>query len=68
MRKRNSALIAAQVKDEMRNWYAFEGRSGEVIHNARYFFAWKEGHLMGTYSTLKEAMDSIGWGEEGYAE
>ena len=52
----------------MRNWYAFEGRSGEVIHNAPYFFAWYGIPPMGTYSTLKEAMDSIGWGEEGYAD
>ncbi len=64
MMKRNYALNAAQIKDEMRNWYAFEGPSGEIVHNARYFFAWKEGHLMGTYSSLKEAMESISWGEK----
>ena len=59
MRKRKNALNAAQIKDEMRDWFAFEGPLGEVVYNARYFFAWKEGRLMGTYSTLREATDSL---------
>jgi hypothetical protein len=65
MRNPKNALNPAQIKDEMRNWYAFEGPFGEVVLNARYFFAWKEGHLLGTYTTLKEAMESISWGGKG---
>ena len=60
-----NTIDAARISDEMRNWYAFEGPSGEVVYNARSFFAWKDEHLIGTYSTLKEAMDSIAWGEKG---
>ena len=59
MRKRENTLNAAQIKAELRNWFAFEGPLGEVVYNSRYFFAWKEGHLMGTYSTLKEATESL---------
>ena len=59
MRKRKNTLNAAQIKAELRNWFAFEGPLGEVVYNVRYFFAWKEGHLMGTYSTLKEATESL---------
>jgi len=59
MRKRKNTLNAAQIKAELRNWFAFEGPLGEVVYNARYFFAWKEGHLMGTYSTLREATESL---------
>ena len=44
-------------------WYAFEGPLGDVIHNGRFFFAWKEGCLMGTYNTLEEATASLTSGE-----
>jgi len=57
-------LSAVKVKDEMRNWYAFEGPLGEIVHNTRYFFAWKQGHMVGTYGTLKEAMDSLVFGSQ----
>ena len=59
MRKRKNTLNAAQIKAELWNSFAFEGPLGEVVYDARYFFAWKEGHLMGTYSTLKEATESL---------
>jgi hypothetical protein len=61
MRKRKSALSAAPIKDETRTWYTFERPAGEIVHNTRYFFAWKDGHLVGTFGTLKEAMDSLVW-------
>jgi hypothetical protein len=35
---------------------------GEVVHNRRFFFAWKEGCLMGTYNTLEEATESLASG------
>jgi hypothetical protein len=44
---------------EVRTWYPFEGPLGEVVHNKRFFFAWKEGCLMGTYNTLEEATKSL---------
>ena len=54
-----NTIDAARISDEMRNWYAFEGPSGEVVYNARSFFAWKDEHLIGTYSTLKEAVEAL---------
>jgi hypothetical protein len=51
-----------QIKREVRTWYAFEGPLGEVVHNRRFFFAWKEGCLMGTYNTLQEATESLALG------
>ena len=47
------------IKREIRTWYAFEGPLGDVIHDKRFFFAWKEGCLMGTYNTLEEATASL---------
>jgi hypothetical protein len=59
MRKPKTGIDATQVKREVRTWYAFEGPLGEVVHNKRFFFAWKDGCLMGTYTTLGEAMKSL---------
>ena len=59
MRKIKNVSNISSVKPEIRTWYAFEGPLGEVIHNARFFFAWKEGCLMGTYDTLEEATASL---------
>jgi hypothetical protein len=59
MRKRKNAPNTAQIKDEIRTWYRFERPLGEIIHNRRFFFAWKDGCLMGTYNTLEEATDSL---------
>ena len=58
MRMRNISINAAPIKAEIRNWYAFDGPLGEVVPNAKYFFAWKDGILIGTYSTLGEATAS----------
>jgi hypothetical protein len=59
MRKLKNASTISPTKPEIRTWYAFEGPSGDVIHNKRFFFAWKEGCLMGTYNTLEEATASL---------
>ena len=53
------AIAAARISDEILNWYAFEGPFGEVVHNGRYFFAWKEDILIGTYDTLKESVEAL---------
>ena len=42
------ATNAARIKAEILNWYAFEGLLGEVVHSAKCFFAWMDGHLIGT--------------------
>jgi|HubBroStandDraft_6_1064221.scaffolds.fasta_scaffold820299_1 hypothetical protein len=54
-----AAPITPLSSHETRTWYAFEGPLGDVIHNRRFFFAWKEGCLVGTYSTLEEATASL---------
>jgi hypothetical protein len=63
MRRRNVSINAAPIKAEIRNWYAFDGPLGEVVHNAKYFFAWKDGILIGTYNTLGEATASLASGK-----
>jgi hypothetical protein len=59
MRKTKSTPDISSIKPEIRTWYAFEGPLGDVVHNKRFFFAWKEGCLMGTYNTLEEATASL---------
>src|SRR6202047_846806 len=59
MRKIKNSSNISPVKPENRTWYAFEGPLGDVIHNKRFFFAWREGCLMGTYNTLEEATASL---------
>jgi hypothetical protein len=59
MRARKIPVVAAPIKDEIRTWYRFEGPLGEIVHNKRYFFAWKDGCLMGTFNTLDEATASL---------
>jgi hypothetical protein len=59
MRKIKKTSDISATKPEIRTWYAFEGPLGNVIHNKRFFFAWKEGCLMGTYNTLEEATTSL---------
>jgi hypothetical protein len=58
IKTKNSSPISP-IKSEIRTWYAFEGPLGDVIHNKRFFFAWQEGCLMGTYNTLEEATASL---------
>jgi hypothetical protein len=49
-----------EVKRKVRTWYGFERSAGKIIHNDnRFFFAWKDGCLVGTYNTLDEATDSL---------
>jgi hypothetical protein len=63
MRMRNVTINAAPIKAEIRNCYTFEGPLGEVVHNAKYFFAWKDGILIGTYNTLRQATASLASGK-----
>jgi hypothetical protein len=43
--------------------YSYHGPLGEVSQSGRYYFAWKEGFLIGTYNTFEEAMESLVWRE-----
>jgi hypothetical protein len=61
MRRRKVSINAAPIKAEIRNCYTFEGPLGGV-HNAKYFFAWKDGILIGTYNTLGQATASLAKG------
>jgi hypothetical protein len=36
---------------------------GEVVCNGRYFFAWKDGCLVGTSKKLEEVMEALVWKE-----
>jgi hypothetical protein len=54
-----------RLKDDndVRNWHAFGGPLGDVFHNGRSFFAWKEGRPLGAFRTLEEAVESLDPGE-----
>jgi hypothetical protein len=60
---RKHVMNAEQIKAEIRNWYAYQGPLGEVVCNGRYFFAWKDGCLIGTSKILEEVMESLVWRE-----
>jgi hypothetical protein len=62
MRNSKISVKVTKIKPEVRTWYAFVRPLGEVVHNKRFFFAWKEGCLMGTYNTLEEAAESLASG------
>jgi hypothetical protein len=60
-------MSAEQIKDQIRktnrideiDWYAYRGPLGQVLHYERYFFAWKDRQILGTYKTLEEAMECL---------
>jgi hypothetical protein len=41
------------------SWRAYQGLLGEVVRFEQYFFAWRDGRLVGKYQTFKEAMRSL---------
>ena len=43
--------------------YAYQGPLGQVVDNGWYFFAWRDGFLVGTYHTLEQALESLAWRE-----
>ena len=43
--------------------YSYRGPFGEVSHSGRNFFAWQDGHLIGTYQTFEKAMEHLAWKE-----
>jgi hypothetical protein len=45
------------------NRYSYQGPLGDVCQVGRYFFAWKDGFLIGGYQSADEAMASLVWEE-----
>jgi len=43
--------------------YSYHGPFGEVSHSGRDYFAWQDGHLIGTYRTFEKAMEHLTWKE-----
>jgi len=43
----------------MEHWYAYRGDLGEIVCNGRYFFAWKDGCLIGTSKKFEEVMEAL---------
>jgi hypothetical protein len=43
--------------------YSYRGPFGEVSQSGQNFFAWQNGHLIGTYRTFEKAMEHLAWKE-----
>ena len=66
MRNKKETIDSRPIKREVRTCCAFEGPFGKgrsVAQNKRFFFAWKDGCLMGAYDSLGEAAQSLGSGQ-----
>lgn len=59
MRTMRAATNGTRCKPILHNWYTSVVPSGQVVHRDRYFFAWKDGCLIGTYTTRQEARESL---------
>ena len=53
------AVKAKRKRPVANNQYTYQGSLGQVVDNGRYFFAWKDGVLIGTYNALEKAMESL---------
>jgi len=42
-----------------KDWYAYQGPLGDVVHKGANFSALKDGFLTGSYKTLDEAMEAL---------
>ena len=61
--ERNDASYRTPESLDMSDRYRYQGPLGKIVHNGRYFFASKDGLLLGTYNTLEEALESLVWRE-----
>ena len=59
--ERNDASYRTPESLDMTDRYRYQGPLGKILHNGRYFFAWKDGLVLGTYNTFEEAMESLVW-------
>jgi hypothetical protein len=55
--------MSRRHKLQVSNRYVYQGPLGEIVEGNRYFFAWKDGHLLGTHRTFGEAMESFACSE-----
>jgi hypothetical protein len=53
----------ARSERTFQHQYAYQGPLGQVVHNGWYFFAWKDGCLIGASKTLEETMEALAWRE-----
>ena len=42
-----------------KDWYAYQGPLGDVVHKGAYFFASKDGFLIGSYETFDDAIAAL---------
>jgi hypothetical protein len=52
------ARMAEKIRP-VRDWRWFTVPNGQVVYRGRYHFAWSEGHFVGAYDTLDDAMESL---------
>jgi hypothetical protein len=43
----------------VRNWTAFSVPNGQIVYRGRYYFAWSQGHFVGAYDSLDDAVESL---------
>lgn len=60
----NTVRSGARIKNEIRklsrtNKNEYQGPLGNVVQKGRYFFASKEGILIGSYKTFDQAIKSL---------
>jgi hypothetical protein len=68
MRKPSDAIEAVQINNKIRKLnrtdkHEYQGWLGGVVHKGPYFFASKDGTLIGAYKTFDEAMKALTLGE-----
>jgi hypothetical protein len=56
-----NALVARRAEEvqPVRNWSAFVVPNGQVVYRERYYFAWNQGHFIGAYDRLDDAVESL---------
>jgi len=42
-----------------KDWYAYRGPLGDVVHKGPYFFGSKDGFLIGSYKTFDDAIAAL---------
>jgi hypothetical protein len=53
-----AAMRAVRIRS-FRDWETFSMRTGQVVFKGRYYFAWNQGHFIGAYDTLDDAVESL---------
>jgi hypothetical protein len=64
MRKTSDAIQSAQLNNKIRKLnrtdkHEYQGWLGGVVHKGPYFFASKDGTLIGAYKTFDDAMKAL---------